>query len=118
MAKHIGRLEIDGKVIISTLNNDIATSSAVDKTGLIPCNYEEADKKILIRTVDTDIVVIAIAMFLHLQLEKLWIAFGTGKHFCYIPVHYIANTLGENMSKDLPLFHAMTGFDTVFYVKW
>lgn len=53
-------------------------------------------------------------MLLHLQLEKLWIAFGTGKHFCYIPVHYIANTLGENMSKALPFFHAMTGCDTVF----
>ena len=64
-------------VIISTLEEDIINSSAEsDKEALSPCNHEEADSrifvhakhaslnglnKIMIRTVDTDVVVLAIA---------------------------------------------------------
>lgn len=44
--------------------------------------------KILMRTMDTDIY-IGVAMFTFLQIEELWIAFGTGKYFRYIPVHSV-----------------------------
>ena len=58
------------------------------------CSHEEANiyvfvhtkdastsnKRIAIRTVDIDILVIAIAMFPKLDLEELWCDFGTGKH--------------------------------------
>lgn len=55
-----------------------------------PCTHEEADtrmlvhaahagySKVMIRTVDTDVVVIAVACWQHLNLEELWIMFGTG----------------------------------------
>lgn len=36
-------------------------------------------RKVLIRTVDTDIVVIALSMFQQLDLEELWIEFGLVK---------------------------------------
>ena len=64
-------------------------------TALEPCNQEEADtrmllhaahaasegnKKILIRTVDTDVMVLVIAHMQRLQVLELWIAFGAGKH--------------------------------------
>ena len=35
----------------------------------------------MIRTVDTDVVVIAVAKFLQIGLEELWVAFGTGKNY-------------------------------------
>ena len=46
-------------------------------------------------------------------------AFGTGKHFRYIPVHEIAKSLGPDKSQALPIFHAYTGCDTVssFHTK-
>lgn len=59
-----------------------------------PCTHEEADtrlllhtanavkhgsQKISIRTVDTDIVVLAIAHFASIKPQELWIDFGTGK---------------------------------------
>lgn len=45
---------------------------------------------ILIRTVDTDVVVLAVAAAANVDIEELWIAFGTAKSFCHIPVHQIA----------------------------
>ena len=44
----------------------------------------------MIRTVDTDVVVIAISIIHKLDISSLWIAFGVRKNFRYIPVHEIA----------------------------
>ena len=44
---------------------------------------------------------------------KLYIVFGTGKYFCYIAAHEIAHSLGPQKAKALPMFHALTGCDTV-----
>ncbi|KAG1683665.1 hypothetical protein GQR58_009801 [Nymphon striatum] len=66
-------------------------------SSLAPCTHEEANSrmllyvsnsarhghnKIMIRTVDTDVVVLAVSVVQHLQPEnELWIAFGAGKEF-------------------------------------
>ncbi|KAG0700758.1 hypothetical protein GWK47_025468 [Chionoecetes opilio] len=70
-------------------------------------------KKILLRTVDTDIVVLAVAATTKLKIQELWVAFGTDQHFRYIPAHEIAAFLGPDKSQALPMFHAYTGCDTV-----
>jgi len=44
---------------------------------------------------------------------KLHIGFGTGKHFCYVTVHQIVHSLGPQKALALPMFHALTGSDTV-----
>ena len=69
--------------------------------------------KVLLRTVDTDVVVIAIAVSQTLSTLELWIAFGVGKNLRFLPVHEIASSLGPEKSKALPMFHAITGCDTV-----
>ena len=66
--------------------------------------------RILLRIVDTDVVVLAITYY---YTSEIWIAFGTGKHFRYIGAHCIAKTLGPEISSVLPLFHAFTDCDTV-----
>ena len=78
------------------------------------CDREEANTRILIhlqdalansctaclvRTVDTDVVVIIIGKF-HALLAKypavdIWIAFGTGKTFTYIHIYDFCNDLGN-----------------------
>ena len=64
------------------------------------CNHEEADtrivihvydalergaKKVMVRTVDTDVVVILIGQFYNIVGQyseaEIWVAFGTGKQF-------------------------------------
>ena len=44
---------------------------------------------------------------------ELWVAFGTGKHFLYLAAHSMAVGLGPMKAKALPMFHALTGCDTV-----
>ena len=79
-----------------------------DISSLAPCKQEEADTRLLLRAADagkcgfnkimlqlwtahTDILVIAIAAFHELAFSELWIAFGVGKHFRFVPVHGIAS---------------------------
>ena len=70
--------------------------------------------KALVRTVDTDVVVLAVSVVQYLGTPaELWLAFGTGKHFCYLAAHKIANALGPKKAQTLPMFHALTGCDTV-----
>ena len=78
------------------------------------CNHEETDsrllvhvrdavnrgaKNVMIRTVDTDVVVIAVSDLSKLQeLEPdvhIWIAFDMGKNFQYFSVHAIHESLGR-----------------------
>ena len=80
--------------IVSTLDKTVLTSPHLqDMSALSPCNHEEAGtrlllhaldatkhghKKLMIRTVDADVLVIAAALCNEMKAEELWIAFGTG----------------------------------------
>jgi len=75
------------KTIYSTVDHQVVCSSKGTITSaLAPCSHEKADSmifvhvkdmaqqghtKVMIRTVDTDVVVIAVAKFLHIGLEEL-----------------------------------------------
>ena len=61
-------------------------------------------------SLDTDVVVLAVASAQWLDLDELWIAFGVGKNFRFFAAHEIAKTLGLDQ-----LFHAFTGCDTVSF---
>jgi hypothetical protein len=77
---------------------------------------QQGHQKILVRTVDTDVLVLAVATFFQLPFQRqleFWVAFGTGKHLRFIAVHELASSLGPENSKALPVFHAFTGCDTV-----
>ena len=43
----------------------------------------------------------------------MWVSFGTGKAFRILAAHEIAQTLGPEKAQALPMFHALTGCDTV-----
>ena len=72
-----------------------------DMQALIPCTHEEADtrmfihvahathsgyKRIILRSCDSDVIVIAISCVQDLYFEELWIAFGSGKIFRYLHI--------------------------------
>ena len=67
--------------------------------------------KVMVRTVDTDVVVIAGSKFQYLSSSELWIEFGVGKHLKYLPAHDISRSIGEEKSQALLTFHAFTGCD-------
>ena len=85
-----------------------------DVSSLSSCNHEEADTrmmvpvadavqigltKVLLRTVDTDVVVIAIAVSQALSISELWITLAAGKNLRFLPVHEIVSSLGPKNRK-------------------
>ena len=75
--------------VINTAALDVISLTTIEKAGMTPCNHEEADtrifvhvkyasvnciKEILIRKVDTDVFVLAIAFLKTLDVEELWVA--------------------------------------------
>jgi hypothetical protein len=127
LAEQAVSVEQGQKLIVSTQGGRvIASSELFDTSPISPCNHEEADvklilhiadmsgqgyKRVMIRTVDTDVLVLAVAVYPKISLNELWVAFGAGKNIRYIAVHDIVNCLGESKSKALPAFHAFTGSD-------
>ena len=117
----------DEKEIYSTFEDEVlGSSNSVVSSVVNPCSHEEADTRIfvhaneiaqrghsnvMVRTVDTDVV--AIAHFLDIGLQELWIAFGTGKNLRYVPIQEIVATLGPEKSVAISYFHAFTGCDAV-----
>ncbi|KAK3918979.1 Chromosome-associated kinesin KIF4 [Frankliniella fusca] len=79
---------------------------------------EHGAKIIVIRSSDTDVLVISISFYHELKLSglhELWILSGVGTKRRYIAVHKIAEVLGEEKSVALRGFHAYTGCDTTAY---
>ncbi|CAC5372613.1 unnamed protein product [Mytilus coruscus] len=70
-------------------------------------------KRVMIRTADTDVAVIAVSLFHEIGADELRLAFGSGKSFRYISIHDLSNALGIEISHRLPVFHAFTRCDTV-----
>ena len=126
LAQEICKINSD-KLVISTIDESALCNQAIDLSGqLSPCNHEEADtrifvhakdiyqkgmKKIMIRTVDTDVVVLAVYAMNELIFDEMWIHFGVGKKSRFIPVHEIHRSLGIDKANALPMFHALTGCD-------
>ena len=128
----------EGKEVVSTAGNKVVCQPArAHGAGSLDCTQEEADTRmfvhvadmvhhgynhIMIRTTDSDVVVIAISVMQHLKsrgLQELWIAYGTGPSFRYIPAHQAAYLIGDALALGLLAFHSLTGCDIVsaFYGK-
>ncbi len=95
------------------------------------CDHEEADsticihvqdalrkgaRKILVRTVDTDVIVILVGVYFHIHDvyhdASIWVGFGTGKNYKCYNINSTCQYLGKSWSRALPFFHALTGFNT------
>lgn len=128
LASDLEKFRDTENLIIATTNDDVICNRQFNTENLAPSNHEEADTRIFlhvknaaetnhqeisIRTVDTDVVVIAVSMFRELNIEKLWIEFGTGRKKRWLPIHSYAAKLGENVCRGLRFWYAFTGCDTV-----
>ena len=95
---------------------------------LAPCSQEEADtrlllhaadavqtgcKKVTIRSVDTDVLVLDVSSFSKTGPDERWVAFGVGTNYQYIAVHEIVATMTPTKCLNFPVLHAFTGCDTV-----
>ena len=73
-------------------------------------DLENSHTKVLIRTVDTNVMVLAIrALQLAPINSEIWVAFRSGKTSRYLSAHSFSNTLGRDKSLALSVFHALAG---------
>ncbi len=108
LATYISALDT-GKQIITTHRAEVICTRSRDTSGLAPCSHEEADTRIFlhledavkegytkvsVRTVDTDVLVLAVTAAQRLNTTELWVAFGTGKRFRHLAAHEMAKALG------------------------
>ena len=120
--------ELSNGDVISAFDNAV-TSNATQNVYLVcPTDHEEADtriflhvnnmskngiKRVMMRAVDTDVLLLSITLYGHLSLDQLWIDFGSGKNRCFIPVHKVVL---DPIKKDgLRFFFAFTGCDQVSF---
>ena len=98
------------ELVVTDGNQVVCVPPQQDAHLLAPCNHEEADSRmmlhvahaaqhdhhhILVRTVDTDVVVLAVMVAETLPADnEVWIAFGSGKHLRYLAAHQMAACLG------------------------
>ena len=74
-----------------------------------------APRRILIKTNDADVVVLGVSEAENLPADESLISYGTGKHLRHLAAHEITKKIGQQKAKALPLFHAITGCDTVSF---
>ena len=138
LAGQLAQLHVEGKLFITTIDNTVITSLQIPYPAdmITPCNHEEADshlllhtahclatghEQIMVITVDSDMIVLAIFAAAALnplyKLEKLWVEFMVGKKRCYIPAHELASMMGPEKARAMPIFHAITGCDTISKFK-
>ncbi len=94
LATRVAEIDAD-KQIISTYHKDVIGTQARYVDGLAPCSHEEAAtrillhvqdavrqgySKVLICTVDTDVTVLAVTAAGCLDIQELWVAYGSGKN--------------------------------------
>ena len=85
---------MDGKLLLSTCFETVLSNKDCDLAILQPCNHSEADTRILlhlahaakeghttayVRTVHSDVVILAVRFFETLGLSELWVGFGAVK---------------------------------------
>ena len=120
--------EIQDQVVVSAVNENVVTNGiGLEISSLMQCIIEEADQKVfvhvehalieyarvMIKTVDSDIVVLAIASSHQLApLNTLWIEFGARKSLRFIPIHQIAGNLGPDKYFEFVFFQVFSGCDT------
>ena len=124
------------KQVVSSHGQGVLSTVLLEDVFLLaPCKQEGADTRmflhvadavwsglvrIVVRSVDTDVLVLAVALVQKLQEQRqesiqLWVSFGTGTNLRYVPAHEIASSLSEKNALALPAFHALSVFDTVPY---
>ena len=97
LSKIVVEVDVNGKDVFATDGENVLCSSKSQNVDqLSPCSHEEADtriiihcldaarkghQKLMIRTVDTDVVIIAICYYHLLNVEELWIALVLAPNF-------------------------------------
>ena len=114
LSEQVMKMAIEGKQIIVTKGEEADTRTMVHIADAV----QDGHQSVMIRSTDTDVVVLAVAAVATLEdLKELWVSYGTGKNHQILPANLFAKTLGLTKSKCLPIFHALTVRHNIF-LRW
>ena len=112
----------NNKIVVATGNEIVVSNRDIDLNDMMPGNIEGADERLLlqtlhvsksfdrfpIKTVDSDVVIIATAAFQKIpSIKELWIEISKGKSIKFIPVYETVSRLGQLTSTGLTFCHAL-----------
>ena len=118
--KFIKLHEHKSQIFVVTFEDTILSNRIdyMNDTTINNCTAEEADprlKNIMVKTVDTDVLILAIAYcgkLISHGIDTFFVEFGSGSHTKYFNVVELFQFLGELRSTVLPFFHSFSGCDT------
>ena len=109
---------------VAPFEKEVLTLQDQNTSNILPFNHEKAGVSVFlyvcnivltsvtphvfIKTVDTDVFIIAIALLLHLELEDIWIGSGNGLHRINILIPAVYQQLGHDRSTGLLFSYAFT----------
>ncbi|KAJ8257557.1 hypothetical protein GJAV_G00186910 [Gymnothorax javanicus] len=111
LSAQLVKQDLGGSLLLSTNKESVLSNKQHHVSGPQPCNHTEADTRImlhhahaaqqhhqgaLVRTVDSDVVILAIHFFSSLGLSQLWVCLGSGKKMLDIPIHTLSAQLGPS----------------------
>ena len=116
-SKQLESCHVEGKELCSTYKED-CTQEEVDtciKLHVLLA-LQSGCRRVMI-TINTNVVVLAVSKMqdVDVDVDEVWIAFHTDKHFRYLAIYEIASHLGLQKAKAFPMLHAVTGCDTVSF---
>ena len=118
------------KGVLWAFDGDHLSNNDMDISSHTAYSHEEVDTRVLlharqifwsgyekvcIQTVDTDVLVIVIALHFQTGLKELWIELGTGYSTKQFPIHQICTNLGYIKYISLLFFHSFTGCDQISF---
>ena len=125
------RLKPGEKLVLAGCFEDNKDTVLVSRDGECPIHHlksdhEEADRRMIlhaedcsrnhqrtvVQSLDTDVAVLCIHAYHHMRSNQLWFHTGVKDKLRFLPIHRLAEKLGEDLCKLLPAFHALTGCDT------
>ena len=126
------QMKNEQKTMVFTTGERVLSVPDRDSSTLHPCNQEEADSRIflhaddaveagsssiIIRTNDTDVVVLAVVYAAKTKVQ-VYVSMGTSENNRrYIDASEIAEKLGSEKCRALLLFHSYTGCDTTSFFR-
>ena len=105
------------KVKIITVHTNVLAQCGHSKVKIITVHTNVlaqcGHSKVKIITVDTNVIILAITLFSSLNIEELWIEFGSGQNRRWYPIHEIVNSIGRQCCEGILFQYAFTGRDSV-----
>ena len=104
---------IDDNMVKLIENNYWSTHEEADSRMIFHIGQLSSPANVVVKTVDTDVVIIALGCINQLQDKNVWIEAGlqSKNTLRYISINQIFDHFGQSFCKSLPAFHAFTGYD-------